>query len=103
MKKEQLIAENAKLRKSHEEWVEGDVRRRKEFAKAFNWYLKKLYHGDETEYRTPSWEEIFIEIGSLLHAKGMLSDTRRLEALENSVQELWNEKQDDPTSTPITP
>jgi len=91
MKKEELIIEITRLRKSHEEWVAGDTRRRKEFAKAFGWRLKKPYYESEAEYSTPSWEEIFTKIGGLLCAESMLHDSRRLEALENSLKVLHEE------------
>jgi len=41
---------------------------RKEFARAFGWFKKKDYYDStrESEPRTPTWEEIFIEVGRLL-------------------------------------
>jgi len=67
--KEQLLVEIIKLRNSHADWVSGDERRRKEFAKVFNWYQKQGVYGYQSELRMPSWEEIFTEIGKLLATK----------------------------------
>lgn len=67
--KEQLVVEIAKLRDSHANWVAGDERRRKEFAKAFNW-VKNADFGIGNhiwkEPQLPSWEQIFVQVGRLL-------------------------------------
>lgn len=67
--KEQLTAELIKLRDSHANWVAADERRRKEFAKAFNW-IKNIqrigYSHIEQEPQLPSWEQIFVQLGKLL-------------------------------------
>ena len=67
--KEQLVVEITKLRDSHATWASNDERRRREFAKAFNW-VKNIrmvgYMHVEQEPQTPSWEEIFVQVGKLL-------------------------------------
>ena len=84
--KESLIVDIAKLRQSHEGWVSGDERRRKEFAKAFNWYYAKAYNNDK-EPCVPSWEQIFVEIGKLLNASKFID-------FENNVSELKHKFED---------
>lgn len=39
---------------------------RQEFAKAFGWYKDKMHYQDINTPKTPSWEEIFVEVGRLL-------------------------------------
>ena len=67
--KEQLMIESAKIKDSHAGWVSADERRRKEFAKAFNW-VKNIqmigYSHVEQEPQLPSWEQIFVQVGKLL-------------------------------------
>jgi len=66
---EQLIVELAKVRQSHAEWVASDERRRKEFAKAFNWVKNAQFtsfNHIEKEPQLPSWEQIFVQLGKLL-------------------------------------
>jgi len=68
--KEQLVIDLAKTRASQDWWLRDDERRRKEFAKAFNWvknagYSSYTNHIDK-EPQLPSWEQIFIQVGRLL-------------------------------------
>ena len=66
---EQLAIELAKVRQSHAEWVTSDERRRKEFAKAFNWVKNARldsFNHIEKEPQLPSWEQIFVQLGKLL-------------------------------------
>lgn len=65
IKKEQLIIEITKLRQSHKEWMADDERRRKEFAKAFNWYIQD-YYDKSKQPALPTWTEIFVELEKLL-------------------------------------
>lgn len=71
--KESLSIELAKVRQSHTDWVVSDERRRKEFAKAFNWVKNANFntYGThiEKEPQLPSWEQIFVQIGRLLVAQ----------------------------------
>lgn len=71
--KESLTIELAKVRQSHADWVSADERRRKEFAKAFNWVENAqmdlhLNHVSKVP-QLPSWEQIFVHIGRLLVAQ----------------------------------
>ena len=87
--KEQVIIELAKIRQSHEEWVAGDLRRRKEFARAFHWNkLKKPYDYGQAEPYEPSWVEIFIELGKLLSNKGFRDFERNISELECELKGL---------------
>lgn len=89
--KEQLIAEVSKLRQSHEGWVAGDERKRKEFAKAFNWYkIKRNFGFDEREIKTPSWAEIFVELGKVLAARNFMDCTGDIESIRNGLKDLEN-------------
>lgn len=67
--KEQLIIELEKLKDLHARCPANDERRRKEFAKAFDW-VKNMqmlgYSHVEKEPQTPSWEQIFVQVGKLL-------------------------------------
>jgi len=44
-----------------------DEQLRQEFAKAFGWYKRKEQYSYDSELKplTPSWEQIFVEIGRL--------------------------------------
>ena len=81
MKKEQLIEELAKIRQSHADWVSGDENRRKEFAKAFNWYDEKSIYDYKRELKFPTWPEIYVKIGKLLALRDFYD-------LEGNVSEL---------------
>ena len=89
--KEQLIVELAKLRQSHEEWVSGDERKRKEFAKAFNWYKDKVYYDGQYgrgELLLPSWEQIFTQVGKLLAAKNFYDFEGNISELECKLENI---------------
>jgi len=62
----------AKLKDSHANWVADDERRRKEFAKAFGWFEQRGFAIMDTP-SSPSWEQIFVQIGKLL----VLEEMRR--------------------------
>ena len=78
--KEQLQVELGKIRQSHGDWVASDERRRKEFAKAFNW-RRDVYGSMENTPSVPSWEQIFVEVGRLLENKNFMD-------YENTISEL---------------
>ena len=86
--REDLIIELAKIRQSHSEWVSGDENRRIEFAKAFNWFKKKGAYDYQEEYKTPTWIEIFIEIGKLLEKRSYKDLSDRLNETEQQLFEL---------------
>lgn len=78
--KEQLAIEVARLKDSHAGWVTGDERRRKEFAKAFNWVKNANYNSFgthiEKEPQLPTWEQIFVHIGRLLVMEEMKQELK---------------------------
>ena len=92
--KEQLVIELAKIRQSHEEWVSGDLQRRKEFARAFNWRKEKKQYGysnDQMELYEPTWMEIFVKLGKLLSIKDFSNFQDTIFQLERTVEELQKE------------
>lgn len=101
--KEQLIEEITKLRQSHAEWVTGDERKRKEFATAFNWYVTNDplgYFNQKPIPSTPSWEQIFVNIGNLLakqefidYEDAITEIQSKIESLEKLINQYINEKE----------
>lgn len=68
------------------ETLEGrEATMRKEFAKAFNWTDGNNYSYESKTYRTPSWQEIFTEIGRLQAADTDLNAIRSLNHLNNEI------------------
>lgn len=61
---------------------------REEFAKAFNWYKKRGMYDYQDELLTPSWEQIFIEIGRLLQRQRTEIQDSRMSRLEDDVFQL---------------
>lgn len=91
-KKEDLLIELAKISQSHEELVSGDERKRKEFAKAFDWKKFSNYsYSTSTDYVIPSWEEIFVEVGKLLARKDVYDYENRFRGIESIVQRIQDE------------
>lgn len=87
--KENLIVEIAKLRQSHGEWVSGDERRRKEFAKAFSWWKRiTAYDYGDRDPLLPSWEQIFVEVGKLLAARNFYDFEGNVSELECKLEDL---------------
>ena len=72
MTKEETTKEKTILGFENQKLLDNDERRKKEFAKTFNWYKKKENFGysNDSELITPSWEQIFVEVGKLLAVKG---------------------------------
>ena len=88
--REQLVIELAKIRESHAGWVSADERKRKEFAKAFRWYIQRPY-GGEKEVSLPTWEQIFVNLGTLLAARTFLDCDGNISELEVRIDNLENE------------
>ena len=87
--KEQLLVELTKVRQSHEDWVSGDLSRRKEFARAFGWNKpKRQFDYGNAELYEPSWEEIFIELGKLLSARNFMDFEGNISELECKIENL---------------
>lgn len=72
-KRDELIAKIAKLEKANEHYVAQDKRLREEFAKSFRWGQPKsrnfgdynFSNKEEWDWRIPTWEQVFVEIGKL--------------------------------------
>ena len=89
--KESLVIELTKIRQSHEEWIAGDLKRRKEFARAFKWNKpQRQYYDGSAELYEPSWIEIFVELGKLLSAKNFLDFKGNISELECKLENLEN-------------
>ena len=87
--KEDLAVELAKIRQSHEEWVAGDLKRRKEFARAFGWNKpKKQFDYGDAELYEPTWIEIFVELGKLLSARNFTDFEGNISELECKLEDL---------------
>ena len=85
--KENLIIELTKLRQSHEEWVSDDLKRRKEFARAFKWNKpKRQFDYGDAELYEPTWIEIFVELGKLLAAKNFMDFEGNVSELEVKLE-----------------
>ena len=83
--REDLVIELAKIRDSHASWVSGDENRRIEFAKAFHWFKKKGAYDYQEEYLTPTWVQIFIEIGRLLEKRNYKDLSDRISRNEDQL------------------
>lgn len=70
MKKEEAIEKIGELKKEISLLEDKDQNTRKEFAKAFSWYKRSgMYGSSSNELRTPSWAEVFVELGKYLDHK----------------------------------
>ena len=88
---EELIRENEKLIIAKQAGQNKDERIRKEFAKAFAWNKQKeLYSGGMDEPATPTWEQIFIEVGKLLAARTFYDLEGNVSELECKLEDLEN-------------
>jgi hypothetical protein len=89
--KEQLIAELATIRVSHEEWVSGDLKRRDTLTQ-----IILGYSGHPNSYTakapTLSWLEIAAEIGKLLNIKTAQGRDEYIRQLEQQNSALLSEK-----------
>lgn len=89
MNKEQLIEENARLKRDNEVLRTRDENSRKEFALAFRWFRKKgQYDYGESEVRIPTWVEIYVELGKLLERQKRLDYIVQNESNQIQIQEL---------------
>ena len=81
--KEELIIEVTKLENQNARLINTDNNKRKEFAKAFKWYKQSntFVHCDP-EPIIPSWEEIFVKIGSLIDR---VDEANRIKAIEDTI------------------
>ena len=86
--KEQLQIELVKLKESHASWVNGDERRRKEFAKVFKWEKPTPFFSEDRDVVLPSWEQIFANVGKLLAARSFYNFEGNLSELECKIEKL---------------
>ena len=94
MTKEELQKENTKLDQFNEHYAKKDKDIRKEFARAFNWTKRNEYGGQTIEYRQPTWEEIFVELGKLLEKQNRIEYVFNKEKMDREIQELQLETND---------
>ena len=85
--KQELIEEIAGVKIKNDSYQNKDERLRKEFAKAFSWYTQRPYGGDR-EVQLPSWEQIFVNLGTLLAAKNFMDFEGNLSELEVKLENL---------------
>mgnify|MGYP001604636301 CR=1 FL=1 len=92
--KEQLIEEVANLTHDNERFILQDQIHRKEFAKAFSWHKKqKSYLGtynEPPEPILPSWEQIWVNLGTLLAARNFMDYKGNISELECKLENLEN-------------
>ena len=89
--KEELIEKNAELKHDNERLTLQDQLIRREFAKAFSWYKPKRQYDTEQELSLPSWEQIFVHVGTLLAARTFLDYDGNVSELETAVMRIENE------------
>lgn len=88
--KEELLIANAELKKEAERWASADERRRREFAKAFSWFKTRGYGGynSEQEPLTPSWEQVFVNVGYLCAQRDFRNYEGNISELEHAVADI---------------
>lgn len=95
MTKEELIKQNSKQQTEIESYKYQDELRRQEFAKSLGWYKERdnlpSYWSSPKEPKTPSWEEIFTEIGKLLQIKSVKDQRDKIDELYKKNEKLWHE------------
>lgn len=91
---EQLISEVARLRLSHEGWVEGDVERRKIFSEMLNAPYKDKGQYDYSRERVLySWPIIYFALGKLIAKRDYADFTDTIQRHERDLGDLreWRE------------
>jgi len=90
--KEKLIEELANIKHDYENLLLKDQLNRKEFAKAFSWHKQpKPYSGaynEPPEPILPSWEQIWVNLGTLLAARNFMDFEGNLSELECKLEDL---------------
>lgn len=93
MTKEELQKDNVLLRNQVKEANEKDEEMRKEFAKAFDWYEERTrehFASGQRKLETPSWHQIFREIGRLQASQNALCTAEQIATLRTEQQNNWN-------------
>ncbi len=80
--KEQLVIELDRVSQENNGLINGDLYRRKEFAKAFGWTNSNNSYFRGEDNSNPTWPEIFVELGKLLADRKQLSLEGNLRQLE---------------------
>ena len=99
--RDELFAEVTILRKANIEWMEADKRTRTEFAKAFRWGMpKKQDYGysiarnvEEWDWKMPTWEQIFVEIGKLKSLMDYRDFDGNISEIETKLEQLARPKE----------
>ena len=87
--RDELLVELTKVRQSHADWVSGDENRRKEFARAFGWNKpRRQFDYGDVELYSPTWNEIFVELGKLLAARNFMDFEGNLSELECKIEDV---------------
>lgn len=90
--KEQILIELTKIKQSYENLISKDERIRKEFAKAFYWHKQpKPFSGaynEPSEPILPSWEQIWVNLGTLLAARNFMDIEGNVSKLEIRLENL---------------
>lgn len=86
--KEYLLVELTKAKESVIRWSEADEAQRMEFKKAFGWSNSGPKYYFSRERLTPTWTEIFVEIGKLKANREFRDFEGNLSELEIRVKEL---------------
>lgn len=90
--RDELLSDVAILKGANNEWLEADKRIRTEFAKAFRWYKQpRPYSGgynEPPEPILPSWEQVWVNLGTLLAARNFMDLEGNVSELEVGLQEL---------------
>lgn len=90
--KEQIAKELTELRTKYDILKSNEERTRKEFSKIFEWREYRPYvEIKNIDFRNPSWEEIFTEVGKLLENRETRSKEEYLKELESKLN-YTNEK-----------
>lgn len=90
--KEELFVKVAELEHANEQYLLNDQLRRKEFAKAFRWHKQpKPYSGaynEPPEPILPTWEQVWVNLGTLLAARNFMDFEGNLSELEHKLGDL---------------
>jgi len=94
MKLEELQIANDNIASKIYDIRKDDIRLRKEFAKAFNWYKKGSNYNYKEELEEPSWEEIFVKVGELLRDYKEKEINEAIDTIKMDVLRLSEENED---------
>lgn len=98
MKKEELIAENAKLAQTNKEWSESDAQRRKTLSEMLNApYKEKGAYDFSKERLVYSWPEIYFALGKLIAKKEYVELRETIERHDRDIGDLmqWRHEKKD--------